>query len=57
MDYFETARKYRLRSFKKLRSWAINVIILILVAIIFWQIGLRDRNNNLAKQRKEINSL
>ena len=57
MDYFETARKYRLRSFKKLRSWVINVIILILVAIIFWQIGLRDRNNNLAKQRKEINSL
>ena len=57
MDYFETARKYRLRSFKKIRSWIIRIIIFFIVAIISWQIGLRDRNNDLAKQRIEINSL
>ena len=57
MDYFETARKYRLRSFKKIRSWIIRIIIFFIVAIISWQIGLRDRNNDLAKQRIEINSI
>jgi len=48
MDYFDTAKKYRNKRIKKLISILINILILLIVAIIAWQIGVRDRNNIIA---------
>ena len=48
MDYFDTAKKYRNKRIKKIFSLLINLLILIIVAIIAWQIGVRDRNNIIA---------
>ena len=54
MDYFDTAKKYRLKSLYRIRSWIIRVLILILVAVFFWQIGIRDRNLTIAKHTSEM---
>ena len=54
MDYFDTAQKYRNKRIKKLVSIFINIIVLSIVAIIAWQIGVRDRNNIIAVHSSEL---
>ena len=54
MDYFDTAQKYRNKRIKKLVSVFINIIVLLIVAIIAWQIGVRDRNNIIAVHSSEL---
>ena len=54
MDYFDTAKKYRNKRIKKLFSILINILILLIVAIIAWQIGVRDRNNIIAVHSSEL---
>ena len=54
MDYFDTTKKYRRKKLKKLSSVVINVFILSVVAIIAWQIGVRDRNNIIAVHSSEL---
>ena len=54
MDYFDTAKKYRNKRIKKIFSILINLLILIIVAIIAWQIGVRDRNNIIAVHSSEL---
>ena len=54
MDYFDTAKKYRNKRIKKLISILINILILLIVAIIAWQIGVRDRNNIIAVHSSEL---
>ena len=54
MDYFDTAKKYRNKRIKKLISVVINIIVLSIVAIIAWQIGVRDRNNIIAVHSSEL---
>ena len=54
MDYFDTKKKYRRKNLKKLSSIVINVFILSIVAIIAWQIGVRDRNNIIAVHSSEL---
>ena len=54
MDYFDTAQKYRNKRIKKLVSVFINIIVLSVVAIIAWQIGVRDRNNIIAVHSSEL---
>ena len=54
MDYFDTAKKYRRKNLKKFSSVIINVFILSVVAIIAWQIGVRDRNNIIAVHSSEL---
>ena len=43
MDYFDTAKKYRLKSLRKIRGYFILIIILALVAYIAWQFGQRGQ--------------
>ena len=54
MDYFDTTKKYRRKNLKKFSSVVINVFILSVVAIIAWQIGVRDRNNIIAVHSSEL---
>ena len=54
MDYFDTAKKYRRKNLKKFSSVIINVFILSVVAIIAWQVGVRDRNNIIAVHSSEL---
>ena len=54
MDYFDTAQKYRNKRIKKLVSIFINIFVLSIVAIIAWQIGVRDRNNIIAVHSSEL---
>ena len=54
MDYFDTAKKYRNKSIKKLISILIHILILLIVAIIAWQIGVRDRNNIISVHSSEL---
>ena len=54
MDYFDTAKKYRNKRLKKIISISINIIFLVIVAVIAWQIGVRDRNNIIAVHSSEL---
>ena len=54
MDYFDITKKYRRKNLKKFSSVVINVFILSVVAIIAWQIGVRDRNNIIAVHSSEL---
>ena len=54
MDYFDTAKKYRLKSLYRIRSWIFRLLILIFVAVFFWQIGIRDRNLIIAQYSSEM---
>ena len=54
MDYFDTAKKYRQKDFKRIRSWFYRVFIIVVIAIISWQAGLRDRNDILAQHSTSL---
>ena len=54
MDYFDTAKKYRNKRLKKIISILINILFLVIVAVIAWQIGVRDRNNIIAVHSSEL---
>ena len=54
MDYFDTAKKYRNKRIKKFISILINILVLSVVAIIAWQVGVRDRNNIVAVHSSEL---
>ena len=54
MDYFDITKKYRRKNLKKFSSVVFNVFILSVVAIIAWQIGVRDRNNIIAVHSSEL---
>ena len=54
MDYFDTAKKYRNKRIKKFISILINIFVLSIVAIIAWQVGVRDRNNIIAVHSSEL---
>ena len=54
MDYFDTAKKYRNKRLKKIISILINILFFVIVAVIAWQVGVRDRNNIIAVHSSEL---
>ncbi len=56
MDYYETQKKYRNKSFKLFASFFLKVMLIIISIIIGWRIGASDKDILLLENEKKVKS-
>ncbi len=56
MDYYETQKKYRKKSFKVFASLALKIILVSISILIGWRIGASDKDILLLEHEKKIKS-
>ena len=56
MDYYETQKKYRNKSFKILASFFLKIILVIFSILIGWRIGASDKDILLLENEKKVKS-
>ena len=53
MDYYETQKKYRKKSFKVFASLALKIILVSISILIGWRIGASDKDILLLEHEKK----
>ncbi len=56
MDYYETQKKYRKKSFKVFASLFFKIILIVISLLIGWRIGASDNNILLLENEKKLKS-
>ena len=56
MDYYETQKKYRKKSFKVFASLAFKIILVSISILIGWRIGASDKDILLLENEKKLKS-
>ena len=56
MDYYETQKKYRKKSFKVFASLALKIILVSISLLIGWRIGASDKDILLLENEKQLKS-
>ena len=56
MDYYETQKKYRKKSFKVFASLALKIILVSISILIGWRIGDSDKDILLLENEKKLKS-
>ena len=54
MDYYETQKKYRNKSFKVFASFFLKIIFIIIAILIGWRIGASDKDILLLENEKKV---
>ena len=56
MDYYETQRKYRNKSFKVFANLFLKIILIVISVLIGWRIGASDKDILVLENEKKIKS-
>ena len=54
MDYYETQKKYRNKSFKVFASFFLKVILVVISILVGWRIGASDKDILLLENEKKV---
>ena len=56
MDYYETQKKYRKKSFKVFANLFLKIILITISILIGWRIGASDKDILLLENEKKLKS-